>query len=81
MSAYHNQREMEEKRARLEKRRAQLRTMLQEEQRRLEAELKEVVPGRSTPAAQLEQKTEQRCSAREEKRKDVGTLESVCASL
>ncbi|CAM9334128.1 unnamed protein product, partial [Lampetra planeri] len=58
MSAYHHQKEMEEKRAHLEKRRTRLRIMLEDEQKRLEAELKKVVSGKSTPAAQLEQKTE-----------------------
>ncbi|XP_078480770.1 LOW QUALITY PROTEIN: trichoplein keratin filament-binding protein-like [Lampetra planeri] len=71
MSAYHHQKEMEEKRAHLEKRRTRLRIMLEDEQKRLEAELKKVVSGKSTPAAQLEQKTETVLSAREEKHKEL----------
>lgn len=71
MSAYHKERLMEEKKASLEQRRNRLRAMLQEEQDRLEAELKEVVPDRSTLASQLVQKTEELRTAREERRKKV----------
>lgn len=72
MSAYHRQRLKEEKKASLEQRRSRLRAMLQEEQDRLEAELREVVPDRSTLASQLVQKTEELRTAREERRKKVG---------
>lgn len=72
MSAYHKQRVKEEKKASLEQRRNRLRAMLQEEQTRLEAELREVVPDRSTLASQLVQKTDELRTAREERRKKVG---------
>uniref|UniRef100_A0A3Q1FGN4 Trichoplein keratin filament-binding protein n=1 Tax=Acanthochromis polyacanthus TaxID=80966 RepID=A0A3Q1FGN4_9TELE len=71
MSAYHKQRLKEEKKASLEQRRTRLRAMLQEEQDRLEAELREVVPDRSTLASQLVQKTEELRTAREERRKKL----------
>ncbi|KAM7391905.1 hypothetical protein PAMP_022552 [Pampus punctatissimus] len=71
MSAYYRQRLKEEKRVNLEQRRNRLRLMLEEEQNRLEAELREMVPDRSTLASQLLQKTEELRSAREEKRKKV----------
>lgn len=72
MSAYHRQRLKEEKKASLEQRRSRLRAMLQEEQDRLEAELRELVPDRSTLASQLVHKTEELRTAREERRKKVG---------
>ncbi|XP_032370936.1 trichoplein keratin filament-binding protein isoform X1 [Etheostoma spectabile] len=71
MSAYHKERLKEEKKASLEQRRNRLRAMLQEEQDRLEAELREVVPDRSTLASQLVQKTEELRTAREERRKKL----------
>lgn len=71
MSAFHEQRLKEEKKASLEQRRNRLRAMLQEEQDRLEAELREVVPDRSTLSSQLVQKTEELRTAREERRKKV----------
>lgn len=74
MSAYHKQQLKEEKAASLEQRRNQLRAMLQEEQDRLEAELREVVADRSTLASQLVQKTEELRTAREERRKKVVAL-------
>lgn len=74
MSAYHKQRQKEEKRANLEQRRNRLRAMLEEEQKQLEAELREVVPDRSTLTNQLVQKTEELRTAREERRKKVVTL-------
>ncbi len=74
MSAYHKQRLEEEKKASLERRRNRLRAMLQEEQERLEAELREVVPDRSTLASQLVQKTEELRAVREERRKKVGCV-------
>ena len=71
MSAYHRQRLQEEHIASLEQRRNRLRTMLQEERERLEAELRGVVPDRSSAAGQLVQKTEELRTAREERRKKV----------
>lgn len=56
----------------MEQRRNRLRAMLQEEKDRLEAELRELVPDRSTLANQLVQKTEELRTAREERRKKVG---------
>lgn len=80
MSAYHKQRVKEEKKASLEQRRNRLRAMLQEEQTRLEAELREVVPDRSTLASQLVQKTDELRTAREERRKKVGYVALRSAS-
>ncbi|XP_017269193.1 trichoplein keratin filament-binding protein [Kryptolebias marmoratus] len=71
MSAYHNQRLKEEKKANLEQRRDWLRVMLQEEQDQLEAELREVVPDRAALTSELVQKTEELRLAREERRKKV----------
>ncbi|XP_070760888.1 trichoplein keratin filament-binding protein [Enoplosus armatus] len=71
MSAYHKQRQKEEKKASLEQRRNRLRAMLQEEQDRLEAELRELVPDRSTLASQLVQKTDELRTAREERKKKL----------
>ncbi|XP_054467394.1 trichoplein keratin filament-binding protein [Anoplopoma fimbria] len=71
MSAYHKQRLKDEKKASLEQRRNQLRAMLQEEQDRLEVELREVVPDRSTLASQLVQKTGELRTAREGRRKKL----------
>lgn len=71
MSAYYEQRLREEKKVSLEQRRNRLRAMLQEEQDQLEAELRGVVPDRSTSASQLVQKTEELRTAREERRKKV----------
>ncbi|XP_010768943.1 trichoplein keratin filament-binding protein [Notothenia coriiceps] len=71
MSAYHRQRLKEEKMASLEQRRNRLRTMLQEERERLEAELRGVVPDRSSAAGQLVQKAEELRTAREERRKKL----------
>ncbi|KAM6944756.1 trichoplein keratin filament-binding protein isoform 1-T1 [Lycodopsis pacificus] len=71
MSAFNKQRLNDEKKASLEQRRSRLRAMLQEEQDRLEAELREVVPDRSSLANQLVQKTEELRTAREERRKKL----------
>ncbi|XP_034397534.1 trichoplein keratin filament-binding protein isoform X1 [Cyclopterus lumpus] len=71
MSAYHKQRLEEEKKASLEQRRNRLRAMLQEEQDGLEAELREVVPDRSTLESQLVQKNAELRTAREERRKKL----------
>lgn len=70
----------EEKKASLEQRRNRLRAMLQEEQDRLEAELGELVPDRSTVASQLVQKTDELRTAREERRKKVGYFSVSTAS-
>lgn len=74
MSAYHKQRLKEEKEASLEQRRNRLKAMLQEEQDRLEAELRGVVPDSSTLASQLVEKTDELRTAREERRKKVVVL-------
>lgn len=74
MSAYHKDRLKEEKKASLEQRRNRLRVMLQEEQNQLEAELREMVPDRSTLASQLVQKSEELRTAREDRRKKVGGI-------
>lgn len=58
----------------LEQRRNRLRAMLEEEQKQLEAELRQVVPDRSTLTSQLVQKTDELRTAREERRKKVATL-------
>ncbi|KAF6729693.1 Trichoplein keratin filament-binding protein [Oryzias melastigma] len=71
MSAYHNQRLKEEKKANLEQRRDRLRAMLQEERDQLEAELRALVPDRSTQTSRLVQKTEELRKAREERKKKV----------
>lgn len=80
MSAYHKQR-LEEKVANLERRRAQLRALLQEERDRLEAELREIDPRRGAPVSQLVQKTEERGTATEERRKKVVILNYFYISL
>lgn len=72
MSAYRKQYLKEEQEAHLEQRRNGLRTLLQEENNRLEAELKQLVPDRNTLRGQLLQKREQLRTAREERRKKVG---------
>lgn len=71
MSAYHKERLKEEKVVSLEKRRERLRTLLQKERDQLEAELRDVVPDRSTLTRQLVDKTEDLRSGREERRKKV----------
>ncbi|XP_049906234.1 trichoplein keratin filament-binding protein [Epinephelus moara] len=71
MSAYHKQRLKEEKEASLEQRRNRLKAMLQEEQDRLEGELRGVVPDSSTLASQLVEKTDELRTAREERRKKL----------
>ncbi|KAM9858297.1 trichoplein keratin filament-binding protein [Aulostomus maculatus] len=71
MSAYHHQRQEKEKTANLEQRRNRLRIMLEEELNRFEAELKALVPDRSTLASQMAQQVEALRSAREEMRKKV----------
>lgn len=76
MSAYRKQYLKEEQEANLEQRRNGLRTLLQEENNRLEAELKQLVPDRNTLRGQLLQKREELRTAREERRKKVG-----CVSL
>lgn len=77
MSAYHEQRLREEKKADLEQRRNRLRAMLQDEQDRLEAELRELVPDRSTSASQLGRKTEELRTAREERRRKVAAVNQM----
>ncbi|XP_072290184.1 trichoplein keratin filament-binding protein [Eucyclogobius newberryi] len=74
MSAYHKQKLEEEKRISLEKRRARLSAMLQEEQNCLEAELRKVVPDNSTLTSQLAQKTAELRTAREETRRQVADV-------
>lgn len=74
MSAYHNQRLKEEKKANLERRRHRLRAMLQEERDQLEAELRDIVPDRAALTSQLVQKTEELRLAKEERRKKVAAL-------
>lgn len=74
MSAYHNQRLKEEKKANLERRRHRLRVMLQEERDQLEAELRDIVPDRAALKSQLVQKTEELRLAKEERRKKVAAL-------
>uniref|UniRef100_A0A8C8GHP8 Trichoplein keratin filament-binding protein n=1 Tax=Oncorhynchus tshawytscha TaxID=74940 RepID=A0A8C8GHP8_ONCTS len=71
MSAYHKERLKEEKVVSLEKRRERLRTLLQKERDQLEAELRDVVPDRSTLTRQLMDKTEDLRSGREERRKKL----------
>uniref|UniRef100_A0A3P9H3P5 Trichoplein keratin filament-binding protein n=1 Tax=Oryzias latipes TaxID=8090 RepID=A0A3P9H3P5_ORYLA len=71
MSAYHNQRLKEEKKANLEQRRDRLRAMLQAERDQLEAELRALVPDRSTLKSRLVQKTEELRTAREDRKKKV----------
>ncbi|KAF3695816.1 Trichoplein keratin filament-binding protein [Channa argus] len=71
MSAFHKHRLKEEKKASLEQRRNRLRAMLQEEQARLEAELRKVVPVGSTLACQMVKKTEELRTAREERQKKL----------
>lgn len=72
MSAYRKQYLKEEQEANLERRRNGLRILLQEENSRLEAELKQLVPDRNTLRGQLLQKREELRTAREERRKKVG---------
>lgn len=74
MSAYHGQHLKEEQEANLGQRRDRLRTLLQEERNRLEAELRQLVPDRNTLRGQLLQKREELRTAREERRKKVGRL-------
>lgn len=71
MSAYHKERLKEEKVVSLEQRRERLRILLQKERDQLEAELRDVVPDRSTLTRQLVDKTEDLRSGREERRKKV----------
>lgn len=71
MSAYHNQRLQEEKKANLEQRRDRLRAMLQGERDQLEAELRALVPDRNTLKSRLVQKTEELRTAREDRKKKV----------
>uniref|UniRef100_A0A8C7YPS9 Trichoplein keratin filament-binding protein n=1 Tax=Oryzias sinensis TaxID=183150 RepID=A0A8C7YPS9_9TELE len=71
MSAYHNQRLKEEKKANLEQRRDRLRAMLQAERDQLEAELRALVPDRSTLKSRLVQKTEELRTAREDRKKKL----------
>uniref|UniRef100_A0A8C8JEI5 Trichoplein keratin filament-binding protein n=1 Tax=Oncorhynchus tshawytscha TaxID=74940 RepID=A0A8C8JEI5_ONCTS len=75
MSAYHKERLKEEKVVSLEKRRERLRTLLQKERDQLEAELRDVVPDRSTLTRQLMDKTEDLRSGREERRKKEAAQE------
>ncbi|XP_011477490.1 trichoplein keratin filament-binding protein [Oryzias latipes] len=71
MSAYHNQRLQEEKKANLEQRRDRLRAMLQGERDQLEAELRALVPDRNTLKSRLVQKTEELRTAREDRKKKL----------
>lgn len=81
MSAYHSQHVKEEHRAKLEQRRNRLRTLLQEEKNRLEVELREVVPDRSTLVGQLRQRREEFRAAREDRRRKVGYFYPTAADL
>lgn len=74
MSAYRKQYLKEEQPANLEQRRNGLRTLLQEEKTRLEAELKQLVPDRNTLRGQLLQKREELRTAQEQRRKKVGAF-------
>jgi len=74
MSAYNKQKLKEEKKVSLGQRRDRLRAMLQEEQDQLEAELREVTHDRGALASQLQHKTEELRTAREERRKKVVLL-------
>lgn len=58
----------------MERRRNGLRTLLQEETKRLEAELEQLVPDRNTLRAQLLRKREEVQAAREERRRKVGSF-------
>uniref|UniRef100_A0A673Z8V7 Trichoplein keratin filament-binding protein n=1 Tax=Salmo trutta TaxID=8032 RepID=A0A673Z8V7_SALTR len=71
MSAYQKERLKEEKVVSLEQRRERLRILLQKERDQLEAELRDVVPDRSTLTRQLVDKTEDLRSGREERRKKL----------
>lgn len=78
MSAHRKQYLKEEQKANLEQRRNELRTLLQEEKNRLEAELKQLVPDRNTLRGQLLRKREELRTAREERRKKVGCFSLTC---
>uniref|UniRef100_A0A1A7X0A4 Trichoplein keratin filament-binding protein n=1 Tax=Iconisemion striatum TaxID=60296 RepID=A0A1A7X0A4_9TELE len=71
MSAYLQMEEEEQRKAFLERRREPLRTMLQEERDQLEAELRQLVPDRTTRTNQMVHKAEELRSAREEMKKKV----------
>lgn len=71
MSAYQRKSQEEEKTARLEQRRSRLRAMLQEEEQRHDAELKELMADRRALEGQRLQEKEAIRSAREDRRKKV----------
>uniref|UniRef100_A0A8C6Q8P5 Trichoplein keratin filament-binding protein n=1 Tax=Nothobranchius furzeri TaxID=105023 RepID=A0A8C6Q8P5_NOTFU len=71
MSAYHHLEEEEQRKAFLWRHRGKLRTMLQEERDQLEAELRQLVPDKTTRMNQMVQKAEELHSAREETRKKI----------
>lgn len=71
MSAYHRRSQEEEKKASLEQRRSRLKAMLQEEQERHEAEIRELIPDKRTLEGQRAQQKEELRTAREERRKKV----------
>ncbi|XP_075875640.1 trichoplein keratin filament-binding protein isoform X1 [Nelusetta ayraudi] len=79
MSAYQRRSQEEEKIARLEQRRSRLRAMLQEEEQRHDAELKELMADRRALEGQRLQEKEAIRSAREDRRKQhVGGLLNDC---
>lgn len=71
MSAFWRERLHEEKMKSLEDRRERLRSMLQEENTQLEAELQASARDRSATLRQQQDRTEDLRSAREERRKKV----------
>lgn len=68
MSAYQRRSQEEEKKARLEERRNRLRAMLQEEDQRYEAELKEFTADRRAPEGWRPQEREAICFAAEDRK-------------
>lgn len=77
MSAYQRRSQEEEKTARLEQRRSRLRAMLQEEERRHDAELKELMADRRALEGQRLQEKEAIRSATEDRRKKVWHLSAL----
>lgn len=68
MSAYQRRSQEEEKKARLEQRRNRLRAMLQEEEQRYEAELKELIADKRALEGQRPQEKEAIRSAGEDRK-------------
>lgn len=83
MSAYQRRSQEEEKKARLEQRRNRLRAMLQEEEQRYEAELKELIADRRTLEGQRPQEKEAVLSAGEDRKKvwHLSALLKCCIAL